>query len=505
MLDAIAIDEVLSTRHGHLFIEECDSVALVEQFGSPLFVISEAQLRSNVRRFKKAFSAHWPDGPVDVLPALKANWTLATRRVLSEEGAGADTYSFGELHAALTAGVNPEIISANGGGKSAELIEKCVAAGVRITVEDLDEPALIDQVAGSMGKRAKIRLRVKPNFPNLWKRTEFIPETVSTDMAIQAYKSGVPAQYLPELGRKILAMDNVELVGFHFHGGRHQAGQWYWQGMIKGYAELIAELCAAWGGYQPQEINIGGGFAGHRDPHAKLHVRKDVLETWLTWPLVLALRLLGPKMHYKILGTMIELMAKKPNETLAPTIEQYGAMAAGEMHRQLTRLGVKTAGVRLQMEPGRCLYGNTGVHLTRVKKFKQQTEPMRVNWVLTDTTVFFMSGGALEYNLNHYLFANRTDDPLTHVADIVGHSCYADRILPFVRVPDVKEGDLVAMLDMGAYQEVSAANFNALPRPATVLVRGDEAEVIRRAETIDDVFSRDVIPERLEQRVPVAV
>ncbi|MDJ0888498.1 MAG: hypothetical protein QNI89_14410, partial [Desulfobacterales bacterium] len=76
----------------------------------------------------------------------------------------------------------------------------------------------------------------------------------------------------------------------------------------------------------------------------------------------------------------------------------------------------------------------------------------------------------------------------------------ADRILPFVRVPAVAPGDLLALLDMGAYQEVSASNFNALPRPATVLVDDSQAEVIRRAETLDDVFRRDVIPDRLQRQ-----
>jgi diaminopimelate decarboxylase len=120
------------------------------------------------------------------------------------------------------------------------------------------------------------------------------------------------------------------------------------------------------------------------------------------------------------------------------------------------------------------------------------------SWVLTDTSYFFMAGGIYEYQFNHYIFANRTEDKHTIFADIVGHSCYGDRILPQVMVPEVEEGDLLALLDMGAYQEVSASNFNALPRPATILVNGNEAELIRRAETVADVFQRDIVPERLK-------
>lgn len=491
------IDDCLSTRKGHLFIEDCDTVDLVEKFGSPLFVISEGQLRRNVRRFHEAFALHWPGGKVEVLPAIKANWILATRKVLSEEGAGADIYSYGELHAALEAGVKPEIISVNGAGKQEDLIEKCIRTGVRITVEDLDEPELINRMAKRMGTKAKIRFRVKPNFPELHKPTDFAQEKVTIDIGIQVYKSGIPAQYLPELGQRVLQMPNLELVGLHFHGGRHHPGVWYWQKLMKGYAALIAELSKAWGGWQPQEIDIGGGFAIYRDPHNKLGLRHDVVETWLTWPLIQLMRLLKPELRYRIMGKVLPMFTKTPNRKMAPSVEEYGQAAAGTLHQELTRLGVNTQGVTLQIEPGRCLYGNTGIHLTRVKKFKQQTQPMPWNWVLTDTTYFFMAGGMYEYQFNHFMFANRTEDKPKYVADIVGHSCYGDRILPLVKVPDVKPGDVIAMLDMGAYQEVSASNFNALPRPATLLVNGSTAEIIRRAETIEDVFLRDIIPERL--------
>ncbi len=504
MSDYQVIDSCLSTRDGHLYIEECDTLELVKKFGSPLFVFSEKQLRQNVREFREAFSKHWPDGKVEVLPAIKANWILAIRKILTQEGAGADIYSPGELHAALESDVDREMISVNGGGKQEDLIEKCIDEGVRITVEDLDEPELINRVAGRLGKKAKIRFRVKPNFPDLYKPTDFAPEKVSIDVGIQVYKSGIPAQYLAELGKKVLAMPNIELTGLHFHAGRHHASLWYWQGLMKSYAALIADLAKAWGNWRPKEIDIGGGYAIYRDPHNKLGLRKDIIETWLSWPLLQVLRFFKPKLRYKLLGKIFHSFTKEPNKKMAPSIEEYAEAAAGTLYHELNRLGFDTSGITLQIEPGRCLYGNTGIHLTRVKKFKRQTEPMPWNWVLTDTSYFFMAGGVYEYQFNHFIFANRTDDPPTVFADIVGHSCYGDRMLPQVLVPEVEEGDLLALLDMGAYQEVSASNFNALPRPATILVNGSEAEIIRRTETIAEVFARDVIPERLKGKpVPV--
>jgi diaminopimelate decarboxylase len=83
-------------------------------------------------------------------------------------------------------------------------------------------------------------------------------------------------------------------------------------------------------------------------------------------------------------------------------------------------------------------------------------------------------------------------------ADVVGISCGFDVVVPDAQLPEVREGDVLAFLDTGAYQDAGASNFNALPRPGTALVTGDRAELVKRAETIDDVFARDIIPERLK-------
>ena len=152
-----------------------------------------------------------------MLPAFKANTLLATRQILSNEGAGADIYSPEELDGVLRTGVDPERVSVNGGGKSSDHLRNCVEAGVRITVEDVHEIDLIQQVAAELGTTAKIRFRVKPALPNLWRRTDFSQLSVPIDLGVQVYKSGIPPEYLPEMGRRVLAMPNVDLVGIHFH------------------------------------------------------------------------------------------------------------------------------------------------------------------------------------------------------------------------------------------------------------------------------------------------
>jgi diaminopimelate decarboxylase len=94
------------------------------------------------------------------------------------------------------------------------------------------------------------------------------------------------------------------------------------------------------------------------------------------------------------------------------------------------------------------------------------------------------------------MVANKADQPLSMVADIVGLTCQPDRIVPDARLPEVKLADVIALLDTGAYQDGLASNFNPLPRPGMVLVNGDRAE-IKRPETVAEVFIRDLVPERL--------
>src|ERR1700761_911124 len=100
------MDDCLSIRDGRLFIEECDAHELAERFGTPVYVVSENQLRRNARRLVQAFTEHW-DGPVGGLPSIKANHVLALRRILSAEGMGCDTFGRSELWAALACDVPP--------------------------------------------------------------------------------------------------------------------------------------------------------------------------------------------------------------------------------------------------------------------------------------------------------------------------------------------------------------------------------------------------------------
>jgi len=494
-------DNCLSKKNGHLYVEDCDTVKIVEEFGSPLFVLSEAQLRSNIRRFKQSFEKGW-DGPVKVMPAAKANWISAIQRIIADEGCGCDIYSPGEFDVALKAGFDPKFISVNGVPKDAEHIKNAIDKGARITIDSREEIELIEKSANELGKIAYVRLRLKPTLSRFTKHSDFSPAGMApTDLAAVAYKGGLPVKDVIEIGKRIMKMDKVKLVGFHQHHGRHHRSTAYWKEQMRTFSMDIGAVCKALDGFQPEEIDIGGGFAGRRDPfNAETHY-SEPFELMFLHGLSKILQIFGKNLRYKILDFIVDkAMIYYPNKNMAPTIEEYAEICTATLKKELPKYGIETKNMMLQLEPGRSLHGDTGIHLTTMKGIKSTKSPIRWKHYIFDTTEFWFTGGRYEHHLHEYIFANKTDNDKKDKADIVGRSCYGDRLLPTVNVPeDLKPGDLLALLDVGAYQEVSMSNFNAMPRPGTVLVSGDKISVIRKAETLEDVFRRDVMPEHLQK------
>ncbi len=452
------LDDCLSIKNGRLAVEGCDAAALAARFGTPLYVISEDQLRRNVRTFYSEFRRGWPDGPVVVMPSIKANFVLALRRILNEEGAGCDTFGPGELHAALLTNVPPDLISFNGSSKTADLLERAVSAGARITLDATREVELVIAAAARARRTAKVRLRVRPDF-DVDAPSDFYAEPVSVRAAAQHYKPGIPTEELRASARRLIEAQHVELTGVMMHAGRQTTDLRAWSRMVQCYVQVIAELREATGGWEPKEIDLGGGFAVPRDPFARSDERRRAAPD-------------------------------------APSIAQYAEVLTRTLRDELGRIGMSAAR-RLEVEPGRSIYGDAGIHLAKVTNIKRETHPTTRTWVETDTSECYLPDVNLERNRWTVCVAERALEPATLVADVVGLTCGFDVVVPGGQLSEMRVGDVLAFLDTGAYQDANATNFNALPRPATVLVTGDSAEIVKRAETVDDVFARDLIPERL--------
>ena len=139
LTDHLDADDSLSVWDDGLYLDDCSLAELALRFGTPLNVVSQARLQRRARELVREFEATWVDGPVEVLASIKANHSLALRRLLTLEGIGCDTFGFGELRAAVACGVPPALISVNGSSKSPELVRDAIAAGAHITLDSLRE------------------------------------------------------------------------------------------------------------------------------------------------------------------------------------------------------------------------------------------------------------------------------------------------------------------------------------------------------------------------------
>jgi len=492
------IDDCLSERQGVLFIEDVPAPQLVGQFGSPLFVTSEDQIRRNVRRYASAFGTAWSRRGVRVLPAAKANWSLAVQRVLADEGCGADVYSEGELDVVLRAGVPASMISASGVPKSPAHVRRTLASGARLTVDSLEDVRCLEACAPDLRATASVRLRLRPAVSRFVHRSDFAHDgLIPSDVAALTYKGGLSFEEAVEAGRRIANVPHLRLNGFHQHHGRHSAGLAWWEAQMTAYARMIAETCRALGGVRLQDIDVGGGFAMPRDPHNAATNYGAPLTFGLLHLVSRVAALGGPALRYKAMRALAGSARMTPNTRPAPTIEEYATTVCRTLGRELEARGIDTSGVTLEIEPGRGLLGDAGVHLTTVRAIKRQRSPLPWTIIVVDTSEFFLAAGRFERHLHQYVVANRMGAVPTMVADVVGCSCFADRLLPSVQVPDVAVGDTFAFFDTGAYQEASAGNFNALTRPASVLVTGTQAHLCRPAETLEAVLGRERVPHHL--------
>lgn len=451
-----ASDRALSIAGGELLVEDLAATELARRFGTPLYVVSERQLRANAIRWREAVAAAWTAGPTLVLPSLKANTVIALRRVLDAEGLGCDVFGLGELEIALRAGTAPERISLNGATKADATIERAIAAGARVTLDSHDELERALGIAARLRREARLALRVRPWLADAPVESDFAPGT-SAAVAVQDYRAGMPDEEVDAcLARLATRPPHARLVGIMAHASRQTTDLGFWLAHARETGRRAGAAAAAMGGgWRPAEIDLGGGFAPPRDPTA----RRD------------------------------ERRADAPE---APQPEAFCAALAEGLADGLEEGGLRPAGIALQIEPGRAIYADAGVHLTRVRHVKAQARPLPRRWIETDTSEAFLGDVNLERSRFACVVAGDARRPVRADSAVTGISCGFDVLVGGAAVPDARAGDVLAFLDTGAYQEVTASNFNAMPRPATVLVAGDEARVVRRAETIEDLLARDV-------------
>ncbi len=422
---------------GHLEIGGCDTVELARVFGTPLYVLDEELFRENCRAYRRAFAR----GNGRVLYAGKALLTLAVCRLLDEEGLGLDVVSGGELYTALQARFPASRIYVHGNNKSPAELRTALEAGVRrIVVDNLDELELLGRIVAELGTEADILLRLTPGIE------AHTHEYIRTGQIDSKFGLVIPNGQALEGVRRSVELPGVRLRGLHCHIGSQIFE-------LEPYADAarilmrFAREARDETGWTIEELNLGGGlgiyYTAGDDPPAV--------------------------------------------ESLAETIFGAVAEAAGDRDLPVPEVTV---------EPGRSIAGPAGTTLYTVGTIKEI--PGVRTYVAVDGGMGDNPRPALygaRYEACVAIKAGREADVTVSLA---GRCCESgDMLIWDAELPALKTGDIVAVSCTGAYTYSMAGNYNRFPRPAMVLVRDGQAELIVRRESYADLIRNDLVPARL--------
>jgi diaminopimelate decarboxylase len=422
------------TASGALSIAGADATALAAEFGTPLYVIDEADARGRASGIKRAFDDAFRT-EVKVYYAGKAFLCTEVARWVTDAGLNIDVCSGGELAVALAAGVDPARLGMHGNNKSHAEIDRCVELGVgAIVLDSVVEVERVAEAARRHGRVQNVRLRINSG---VHASTHEYLATAREDQ-----KFGIPLADAPDVVAQIRAHDTLRFLGLHSHIGSQIFES-------DGFAEaarrlLIVHAQLLEGGDVP-ELNLGGGFG----------------------------------------------IAYTSADVVTP-IESIAADFARVVTSECASLGIPVPVIAI--EPGRAIIGPSTVTLYEVGT----TKPVLVGdatrlYVSVDGGMSDNVRPALYAADYSVRLANRVSDADPALVRIAGKHCESgDIVVHADYLPgDVAPGDLVAVPATGAYCWALASNYNYLGRPAVVAVRDGGARVIVRRETEADLLSRD--------------
>src|SRR5262245_41696001 len=467
---AWAIPGFLEARDGHLSINGVDALELVKEYNSPLFVFSEPRIRSNIERLKHAATV--VDRPIKFCYASKANSNMAILKAVLDSGIDVEVNSGGELFEALRIGFRPEQIIFNGTSKSDEEIDEAVRAGIyAINVDSLYEIDLVEQSVTRLRAQdvnvapARITLRLVPEIgtrSHLGLQTALLTSKfgISSSEVLAAFRRGLKN---PEL---------VNVVGIHIHVGSQtpdvepfaEAFKSMWEHLVAIFQET---------GHKLEHINLGGGI-----PVNYLRDRSQADQL--------------PEHERDMLGAELEPAAVL---TEALRVARESARAANAEHL--------LDEVTILLEPGRSVIADAGLVLTTVRNIKSRPETGDI-WLLTDAGYNIMLSMNNYKWYYHLISASRAGEAYERDYKVAGPLCdsgdvYFDieregRLPDYRKLPeDVGPGEVLALLNCGAYSLAQMFHYNGRPLPAAVLVRTNgTANLIRRRDTYEDLIASDV-------------
>jgi diaminopimelate decarboxylase len=450
----------LETRAGHLTVNGVDALKLSEEHGTPLYVFSEKRIADNVRGLRQSLESVHPR--VKVCYASKANSNMAVLDAVRRAGGDIEVNSGGELFKARTIGFRPDQIVFNGVSKTDEEIRDAIDYGIlAINIDSLYELAQTARVARSVGKRANVTIRIVP---------EIITRShIGLQTGLLSSKFGLsPSQIEGAFTRALEAKDAINLTGVHIHVGSQTPDA---QPFALAFAEMWKFLVGLRRktGHRLSHINIGGGLPVNYLSDTPMADEIDSRERTML---------------------QAELDAE---HVLKEALEVACVHDDSGLLEELT----------IVFEPGRRIVGDTGVLLTRVCNMKDRPETGDT-WLLTDAGYSLGLSMAMYKWYYHLISANRASDAHSTPFKVAGPLCDSGDVyfdlergtrLPNYRLlpAETNAGDLLALLNTGAYTLDQASQYNGRPIPAAVMItESGEVKLARRRETYQDLYSRDL-------------
>ena len=419
----------------HLFLGGCDLVDLAKKYGTPLYVIDEASIREICKNYKSAFKDY---KNIKMMYASKALCTSALCRILDEEGFGFDAVSAGEIYTIYKSNVDMSKVLFNGNNKSSKEIELAIDLGVgRFSVDNFYEANLLNKIASEKNKTVNILLRITPGIEC---HTHDYIQTGQIDS-----KFGFDLTQIDEIINLIKnEYKNLNLKGLHAHIGSQifELKSYYDEVEI-----LIKEIkrIKEIHNIELSEMNIGGGLG-----------------------------------------------VKYTNNDNPPSIEELAKSITDSM--QKFGIDVPT----IYIEPGRSIISTSGVTLYTVGSSKQV--PNGRKYVAVD-------GGMADnprpsmYQAEYFAqVANKPKYEDKETVTIAGRFCESgDILINKIDLPKLEVGDVLCVYNTGAYNYSMASNYNKVEKHAIVFVNNSLSDIIVNRETLDDLVSKDVIPDRLKK------
>ncbi|HVU34202.1 MAG TPA: diaminopimelate decarboxylase, partial [Opitutaceae bacterium] len=420
-----------------LHCESVDLAAVARLYGTPTYVYSAATMEDNCRRLQRGLAGL----DVQLCYAMKANSNIAVVKHFANLGCGFDLVSGGEIRRVLAAGADVRNSVFAGVGKTEAEIKLALQNGIfAFHVESEPELGRINHVAGTLGVKAPIAIRVNPDVDA---HTHHKITTGKSDN-----KFGIPLKYAAAAYEAAAKYPNLTLKGVQMHIGSQLTSVTPYVEAIEKVAPFAAELKAKYG---ITYFSIGGGMG---------IIYRDALAS-------------GQQAWWDT----------QPEDKRPLTPESYSAAVVPLL---------QPLGLKILLEHGRFMVGNAGVLLARVEHLKRGAGK---NFLIVDAAMNDLVRPAMYDSYHEIVPLHRDSSRRALVADVVGPICESGDLFAKDRqLQEVGEGEVIAFMSAGAYGFTMASRYNTRPAVAEVLVKGSAFELINARETFEHIIAGEKIP-----------